>query len=97
MTEVHTEAHIGFTEYLSQRDLNRWNNFSSAWRDRLDALRSRCRLTSSPAMAPMKEYAKDVERVHRAYDTSLRSYAERLIRSAPRLQKNRAILTGDSD
>ncbi len=97
LTGLHEEAGDAFEAYLDTKNLDRWNAFSADWRGRLDALSRRCHLTTSPAMKPMKVYAKDVERIHRAYDTSLRSYAERLIRSAPRLEKNHKILSGEAE
>jgi len=97
LDSLHTEASSSFTEFLNTKSLERWSAFSERWRDDLANLSARCHLKTSAAMAPMREYAKDIERVHRAYDTSLQSYSERLKRSATRLQKNRAVLSGQPE
>jgi len=53
-----------------------WRTWSRGWRDELDIVRSRCRLTTSEAMRPMRRLADQHERLHLAYTTALRGFTD---------------------
>ena len=52
----------------------RWQAWTQAWRDRHDGARHRCRL-DQPAMAPLAEISRDLERLRVSYSTAVKGFA----------------------
>ncbi|MEZ4464592.1 MAG: hypothetical protein R3F60_20025 [bacterium] len=52
----------------------RWQAWTQAWRDRHDSVRHHCRL-DAPAMAPLAEISRDLERLRVSYSTAVKGFA----------------------
>ena len=73
--EVRQRVVIGIRDADSTTALQSWRNWSINWRNRLQKLRKRCHKTKDLGLTPKRTF-RDVERLHRAYDTALTGFVE---------------------
>ncbi len=71
---LHFEAQMAFRTADIKDSERKWDSVSNAWRRDLEDVTGRCHLKSAKAMKPVLKFAKDVERVHMAFDTGLRAF-----------------------
>ena len=74
-TQMVSRALSGIDTADAKGALEAWRNWSIAWRKQLNRLRRRC-AGSTDADSPPPSIFRDVERLHRAYDTSLTGFIE---------------------
>jgi len=87
LATLHRVAKQHFGDAAKRDAIRYWTQVSERWRKELTILKARCHLKTSRAMKALLVRAKQVERIHMAYDTGLRAFFKVAYKAAVGLEK----------